>query len=61
MVVVAAGAGIVQRRRSETLKTEGVRYPEIHGVVYDIHTGLLKEMPVNYAALRRYDNIYKLY
>ena len=54
--------GVVQRRRSETYAQTGVRLPQIHGLVYDIHEGLLKELAIDYDSYaKEVENIYKLY
>lgn len=54
--------GIVQRRRAESLKEGGQRFPQIHGMVYDIKEGLLRELPIDFDAYaQKFDNVYKLY
>lgn len=54
--------GIVQRRRDETFKQTGSRLPQIHGLVYDIREGLLKELAIDYSSYaKKFENIYRLY
>uniref|UniRef100_A0A6B2LH32 Carbonic anhydrase n=1 Tax=Arcella intermedia TaxID=1963864 RepID=A0A6B2LH32_9EUKA len=48
--------GIVQKARNQT------GYPKITGLIYDIHDGLLKQLPLDLTAFRKsLPNVYKLY
>jgi carbonic anhydrase len=48
--------GVVQQARLRS------GFPKIHGLVYDIKDGLLKQIDVDlYGYLRKYQNVYKLY
>ena len=55
-------AGVVQRKRAESMKETGMAFPRIHAVVYDPMTGYLKKLPVNFKrAMGSIKHIYDLY
>ena len=55
-------AGVVQRKRAQTMRETGTAFPRIHALVYDPMTGILKKLPVNFKrAMGGIKHIYDLY
>ena len=55
-------AGVVQRKRAESMRERGMAFPRIHALVYDPMTGLLNKLPVNFKrAMGGIKHIYDLY
>jgi len=55
-------AGVVQRRRLKSKQTDGTHSPRIHGLVFDPSEGILRKLPVNFAArVGSLEHIYRLY
>ena len=55
-------AGVVQRKRLESMKLNGSPSPRIHALVYDPKTGLLTKLPINFSrVMSGIKHIYELY
>ena len=55
-------AGVVQRKRMQTLKETGTAYPRIHALVFDPKEGILNPLPLNLKrTMGSYQHIYNLY
>jgi len=54
--------GVVQRKRLKSVHTNAEPTPRIHGLVFDPSEGILRQLPVNFAArVGSLDHIYRLY
>lgn len=55
-------AGVVQKKRLESMKLTGSPSPRIHALVYDPKTGHLTKLPINFSrVMSGIKHIYELY